>query len=107
MTKRLFCFAVPVCIILLVIAGLNVSNQAINSLTMEERAPVFACNLVGQELSVYILGKNYVYSGENISRKINSVSNYSISFYSMTRDHLYRIEHLYQVIFRGNWDDYF
>ena len=89
------------------ISGLNISNQAINNLTMKERAPVFSCNLVGQDLSIDILGKNYIYSSENIKQKFNLASNYSISVYNKTRDYLYRIGHLYQVIFRDNWDEYF
>lgn len=52
---------------LLIITGLNVCNQGLNSLTQENRKPVLSLHLNSDsdQVSVFTLGKEYNYSQSN------------------------------------------
>ncbi len=107
MAKSLVRFVMIALVIFLVISGLNISNQAINSLTGENRKPILNYEVVGQDLSLYILGNTYVFSGEKLGQKISQLRNFSISIYHRGSDYLHKIWHIYQVIFLDNWVDCF
>lgn len=51
-------------LLLLFIAGLNISNKGINHLTLENRGPVFACNYEQGSLNVQLLSKDYKVTSE-------------------------------------------
>ncbi|NLB88846.1 MAG: hypothetical protein GX790_06415, partial [Syntrophomonadaceae bacterium] len=67
MLKKMVCVAI---LLLLVVCGLNISNQAINSLTMENRGPVFAINLDESNISIHLLGENHLYPKDKLSNVI-------------------------------------
>ncbi|HZK43848.1 MAG TPA: hypothetical protein VFC73_06120 [Syntrophomonadaceae bacterium] len=91
-------------IILLITISLNISNQAINSLTMENRGPVLSCKLDGQDLSVVFLGKNHVYSGDKLNGKVIVASNYLHLAYNEIKDYLYKIWNISNIILFDQYD---
>lgn len=86
-------------ILWLAISALNISNDAINSLTMESKDPVLSCNIVGQDLSLFILGKNYIYSGEVVISGFIKLRNYTLLAYDEIYNYLYRIWDIFQTVF--------
>lgn len=91
-------------ILLLVISALNISNQAINSLTMENRGPIFAFNLDGQDINIQLLGQNHFYSKDKLTSVITLASNYSYQFYDEVASYLYKIWNISNVLFFNNYD---
>ncbi|CFY02939.1 Uncharacterized [Syntrophomonas zehnderi OL-4] len=74
-------------IIILIIAGLNTSNQGNNILTAEARKSVFSIKIVDKNLEVVALGEEYTYSGRELiqdnrqaiykaQKLLHSISNY-------------------------------
>lgn len=101
MLKRMFCIVI---ILFLVISALNISNQAINSLTMENRGPIFAVNLDEQDISIYLLGQNHLYSKDKLINTITLGSDYSHRIYDKVSSYLYKIWKISNVIFFDNYD---
>jgi hypothetical protein len=61
--KRL---ALVLTLVILISLGLNTSNQAINSLTMDTRKPVIGCVLEDGSVSIFALGEEYKYNQDNL-----------------------------------------
>lgn len=57
-----------IAVFLLVILGLNVSNQGINNLTLDERGAILAFGLNRSDISLQILGNNYTYPRDKLSQ---------------------------------------
>ena len=89
-------------VIILVISALNVSNQAINSLTLENSGPVLAFDLEDQDISVCFLGTNHMYSMDKLSDYIILTSQYSRLAYGKAEAHLYKTWNIFRVIFLYN-----
>lgn len=64
--KRLILLSI---IIFIFIGGMNISNQGINHLTLDDRAPVFACNYEEGSLNLQLLSKGYNISPELLISK--------------------------------------
>lgn len=90
-------------LLLLIISGLNISNQAINSLTMENRGPVFAINLDESNISIHLLGENHLYSKDKLAGVITVGSEYSRRAYDEVYNYLYRIWNISNIIFFDNY----
>lgn len=52
-------FILVLILIYLVIAGLNISNQGINNLSMEDRGPVAGISYDSNNLEMQLMGKEY------------------------------------------------
>lgn len=65
---RLYRPVLVLVVIILIIAGLNTSNQGTNSLTAEARKPVFSLKIENKNLSVIALGEQYTYSRQDFIR---------------------------------------
>lgn len=92
-----------VIILLLVISALNISNQAINSLTMENRGPVFAVSLGEQDISIYFLGQNHLYSKDKLANAITIGIDYSYLLFDKVYNYLYKIWNISNIIFFDNY----
>lgn len=57
-------------ILILVICGLNTSNQGMNSLTLQNRKPVVGLQTQGDAISIYTLGQSHNYDKEAITGEI-------------------------------------
>ena len=57
-------------ILILVISGLNTSNQGINSLTLQNRNPVVGLQNQGNTISIFTLGQSHSYGKQEIVSKI-------------------------------------
>jgi hypothetical protein len=57
-------YALVLTICLLVVMGLNVTNQGINSLTMENRKPILSLEIKEKDLYIFALGNQHEYSAD-------------------------------------------
>ncbi|MEA4923716.1 hypothetical protein SDC9_180122 [bioreactor metagenome] len=57
-------------ILILVICGLNISNQGMNSLTLQDRKPVVGLQTQGDAIRIYTLGQSHNYDKEAITGEI-------------------------------------
>jgi len=65
---KLFQVLMTIAVLLLVIMGLNVSNQGINNLTLDERGAILAFGLSRSDISLQILGNNYAYPRDKLGQ---------------------------------------
>jgi len=86
-------------LILLVIMGLNTSNQGINSLTRDEQAAVFNLDYNQGNIRVDALGNSYDYSLDRLGTNLKLVGNKTrVYFYDVT-DYLKKIWIIFDAVF--------
>lgn len=75
-------------LLLLIVTGLNVCNQGINSLTQENRKPILSFQLDGEsdQVSVFTLGQEYNYSKENWELEKDRILRKVQNFLAKTKD---------------------
>jgi hypothetical protein len=56
-------------LLLLVIFGLNISNQGMNSLTLQNRKPVVGLQMQGNTINIYTLGESHSYAKQALASK--------------------------------------
>ncbi len=78
-------------ILMLVIFGLNISNQGMNSLTMQNRKPVVGLQNQGNTVSVFTLGESHSYGKQEAVSKIIQARNKVWNFGQVTGDHILRV----------------
>jgi len=79
-------------LILLVITGLNTSNQGINSLTRDEHGAVLNMDYNQGNISVDALGNSYDYSLDRLGTDLKLVGN-------KTRGYFYDITIIFDAVF--------
>lgn len=65
---RLNQFVMIIGLFVLVILGLNLSNQGINHLTMDQRGAILALGLKQRDIDLQVLGRNYSYSRDKLGQ---------------------------------------
>ena len=66
MTK-VYRFLLVLTLVILIISGLNICNQGMNSLTLEDRKPVLALLARNDEVKIFTLGQTHTYSKQELS----------------------------------------
>jgi len=86
-------------LILLVITGLNTSNQGINSLTRDERQAVLNLDYNQGDIRVDALGNSYNYSMDRLGTDVYRIGNKTIELSTDIKDHLKRIWIIFDAVF--------
>ncbi len=94
--RQLFIIAGLIC---LVIMGLNISNQGINSLTREERQAVLNLDYNQGDIRVDALGNSYNYSLDRLGIDLQSAGNKTRGLFYDTIDYLKRIWIIFEAVF--------
>jgi hypothetical protein len=84
-------------VFILVVLGLNTSNKAIGSLTMENRKPVLGISRDHNTVNLVFLGVNRSFDKDKLSNNVTLLKTYDI-----TRDgylYLYRIWRIFYAVF--------
>jgi len=85
-------------VIILIILGLNISNQGINSLTMESRKPLMGIQTQGSNISVFTMGETHSYGKQEIVRHI-IVSTKRVQIYAQAaNNYMLRIVRIAKVL---------
>ncbi|QGU00003.1 hypothetical protein SYNTR_1409 [Candidatus Syntrophocurvum alkaliphilum] len=86
-------------VIVITILGLNVSNQAINSLVLENRGPIISVALENHDLNVAFLGEIYTLEKETSQKFITIVKEYTLSGYEAVKNHMLKIWNIFYAVF--------
>lgn len=78
-------------ILMLVIFGLNTSNQGMNSLTLQTRQPVVGLQTQGNTISIFTLGESHKYGKQEMVSEIMQVRNQLWIYAQVTSDYILRI----------------
>jgi len=78
-------------ILMLVIFGLNISNQGMNSLTMQNRKPVVGLQNQDNTVSVFTLGESHSYDKQEAVSKIIQARNHLGIYTQAASDHILRV----------------
>jgi len=85
-------------VIILMILGLNISNQGINSLTMESRKPVMGVQTQGNNISIFTMGQTHSYGKQEIVRHIVVSTERVQIFAQAASDYMLRIVRIFKVL---------
>lgn len=85
-------------VIILIIAGLNTSNQGNNALTAETRQSVFSIKIVDKNLEVVALGEKYSYSDRELVEANQLVRNETQNLLHSVSDYLKKIWTIFRVL---------
>lgn len=86
-------------VVVLVVLGLNISNQGTSSLTMENQKPLIGFALEKESINIFALGEQYSYSSEDISQESNNIFHKVQELYEAVIHYLKRIWTLFRLIF--------
>jgi hypothetical protein len=86
-------------LILLVIMGLNTSNQGINSLTLDERQAVLNLDYNQGDIRVDALGNSYNYSLDRLGTNVYLIGNKARELSTNIMDYLKRIWIIFDAVF--------
>lgn len=86
-------------LILLVITGLNTSNQGINSLTRDEHPAVLNMDYNQGNISVDALGNSYYYSLDRLGTNLQSAGDKARGYFHDITDYLKRIWIIFDAVF--------
>jgi hypothetical protein len=86
-------------LILLVIMGLNTSNQGINSLTLDERQSILNLDYNQGDIRIDALGNSYNYSLDRLGTDFKSAGNKAGEVFYDTIDYLKRIWIIFDAVF--------
>ncbi|MGR6835409.1 hypothetical protein [Syntrophomonas erecta] len=86
-------------VILLTVAGLNVSNQGINQLTLEDRGPVLDIGVSHDHIQVVLAGDEYQWPWEG-GKKLMVIA---ADLWNNGVDYLYKIWDIFNIVFLTGW----
>jgi len=82
---------------MLVILGLNISNQGMNSLTMQSRLPVVGLQTQGESISIFTLGESHSYAKQAIASELIQAKDRVRSFGQVISNYVLRIAEIVKV----------
>jgi hypothetical protein len=85
-------------ILILIIFGLNISNQGMNSLTMQNRKPVLGLQTQGEAINVYTLGQSHSYGKEAIAGEVIKIKDQVWSCSRSARSYVLRIAEIVKTL---------
>lgn len=68
-------------VLLLVVLGLNISNQGVNKLTLDQRGAVLACGLTRDDICLQVLGHEYAYPRDKLGSLNQKMSGWGRKIY--------------------------
>ena len=86
-------------VIVLIILGLNTSNQATNSLTKDNEKPLIGFNIERENVNIFALGEQYSYSRQELSQESSGVLHNAKQILKSITDYLKKIWTIFRVIF--------
>ncbi|HQD91404.1 MAG TPA: hypothetical protein PLP71_10355 [Syntrophomonadaceae bacterium] len=86
-------------VLTLVICGLNVSNEAINQLTANQRPPVIHMQADESQWEVYIAGQQYLVNTDKLAQVNEQVETTVKNACKKVIDYLYKIWAIFRVVF--------
>ncbi len=86
-------------LIMLVILGLNTSNQATNSLTKESAKPLIGFNVEKENVNIFALGEQYSYSRQELSEESSGFLQQARDILKSIINYLKKIWTIFRVIF--------
>ncbi len=96
---RLYRSLLVLTILILVILGLNTSNQGINSLTLDARKPVIGWQAQGDKLNIFALGETHSYDKQEAREDIVLIWQQVKTGAQATGDYLLRSARIIKVLF--------
>lgn len=86
-------------LIMLIILGLNTSNQATNSLLKESEKPLIGFNVGKENINIFAMGEQYSYSRQELSQESSGVLQEAREILKSISDYLKKIWTIFRVIF--------
>lgn len=96
---HLYRLSMVLALIILVILGLNASNQGIYSLTTQEWGPVFSLDVDDNTITVVTMGTSYDYNTGEMKERIDTGWEKFIQIVQRIYDYLLWIWQIFKVIF--------
>ncbi len=86
-------------LIMLIILGLNTSNQAVNSLTRENPKPLIGFNIEQDNINIFAMGEQYSYSRQELSEESDGILHEAGEIFNSISDYCKKIWKIFRVIF--------
>lgn len=97
MISRLYHIIGVIVLLILLVAGLNISNHSLNQLTMNSREPVIGLNFENDKVMVYFLGESYPYSMDKLAETDFSIETEEMFF--ATKNYFEKIWKIFKAVF--------
>ena len=104
---RSYRYLLVLALLILVILGLNTSNQGINSLTMEARKPVIGLQTEGDKVSIFTLGESHVVTRQGVVTAMASVKGQVQNYAQTGSNYLKRTFVIVKALLSGSHTDLF
>jgi len=86
-------------VLILIVLGLNTSNQGTNSLTAESRKPVLGFHIEKQNINIFALGEQYTYSKQEICQESSGAIQDVKTVFNALVNYLKKIWTIFRVLF--------
>lgn len=86
-------------VIVLVILGLNTSNQATNSLARESQKPLIGFNVERENINIFAMGEQYSYSRQELSQESSGALHEAKQILKSINDYFKKVWTIFRVIF--------
>ncbi len=96
---RLYRSTLVLVVIILIVLGLNTSNQGTNSLTAEDRKPVIGFKIEKQNINIFALGEQYTYSRQDLIKETSNGLQDAKELLNSFIDYLKKIWTIFRVLF--------
>lgn len=98
MTK-VYRFLATLLVVVLVVLGLNASNQGTSSLTLQNQKPLVGFSMEKENINIFALGEQYSYNSEDISQESSNIFNTIKEIFWAFINYLKKIWTIFRVIF--------
>jgi len=93
--NRIYQFLLIGLVLTLVILGLNISNEAINQLTVSQRPPIIDVQSSSSQLVFHLVGQQYDLDADKLSQAYTVMA----SWFERVVEYLHKIWRIFQVVF--------
>lgn len=97
---RLNQYVIIIGLFVLIILGLNLSNQGINRLTMDERGAILALGLKQHDIDLQVLGRNYTCSRDKLGQLKHQLAGRAGKLYREVRGYSDRYLDIFDTVIR-------
>lgn len=96
---RLGRYFLIVLLLILIGAGLNISNGAINQLTAQNREAVIGANYNSDKVSVFLLGQSYAYGVDKLQEAVNLAEAKTHELVEIVVQHFIKCYRIFRAVF--------
>lgn len=96
---RVYHSLIVLLVVVLIFFGLNISNQAVNSLTQESQKPLIGFKMEEESINIIALGEQYNYSRQELSQENEKIINGYQEILKSVLDYLKKIWTIFRVVF--------